>query len=219
MEIHTPWDRLPDETDNSYRAFTDYKNLGVKRSLSTLFADYQAATSNDIKPPTLSKKTLHGWCYKFDWVNRVTAWDNHLIKLENDKLKMSAEKLFDHELADYELQRNEWLSVYANTPMFKQTVTAIEDDPENPGQKIKVITVRMNTADWLRLSKWRDSISMQGRRALNLPERITKQEIEAGDKVNDSLESAKQLLERLLTRNLNPPGSPDVPKQSDSGSD
>lgn len=77
-----PWERRPDETSKSYRAFTQYLLLGPDRSLEELRKEL------DRKPSYL--RWLEVWSSKYDWVDRATAYDAEMGKqaLEKNKGKV-----------------------------------------------------------------------------------------------------------------------------------
>ena len=81
------WDRLPTETDKSYAAFLDYRDMGARRSVR------EAARRYHIK--ALSAGEIHGqenttvsnwlaWSSKHKWVSRAIAREEW-IQLSSDE--------------------------------------------------------------------------------------------------------------------------------------
>jgi hypothetical protein len=72
-----PWDRLPDESDESYSRFLHYRNLGLCRSYRKAYRQYLAESDGY----TGGVKGLHvpGFWYReakhYFWVERSSAWD------------------------------------------------------------------------------------------------------------------------------------------------
>lgn len=59
-----PWERQPEETTKAFEAFRVYRDLGAERSIAK--AGKQLGKN---------RVTLEGWSSKFNWVERVAAWD------------------------------------------------------------------------------------------------------------------------------------------------
>lgn len=59
-----PWERQPEETTKAFEAFRVYRDLGTERSIAK--AGRQLGKN---------RVTLEGWSSKFNWVERVAAWD------------------------------------------------------------------------------------------------------------------------------------------------
>jgi len=72
------WQQRPDENEKQYRAFVDYRDMGVSRSLNNLLGKYRQQTAN--KPPTKRHRTLADWSTRYDWQVRVEAWDHAQTK-------------------------------------------------------------------------------------------------------------------------------------------
>jgi hypothetical protein len=62
-----PWDRRLNETPAAYAAFVVYRDQGITRS--------QHKTAEAIGK---SRGLLCGWSRQHNWVDRATAWDDHL---------------------------------------------------------------------------------------------------------------------------------------------
>jgi len=61
------WERQDKETSKAYKAFCEYRDLGLDRSLSKLTQELD-----------VSKTHLGNWSSKYDWVNRVQAFDDYI---------------------------------------------------------------------------------------------------------------------------------------------
>ena len=67
------WEKLPDETADQFAAFESYRRLKPsERSIRKV----QVASNGK------SKITLESWSSKYRWVNRSTAWDEELARVE-----------------------------------------------------------------------------------------------------------------------------------------
>lgn len=71
-----PWLRLKEEQPKHYRAFSDYLDLGVARSLARLLELYTNRHQSATKAaPTIRLRTLKDWSGKYEWQERVAAYD------------------------------------------------------------------------------------------------------------------------------------------------
>jgi len=73
------WDRLPNESAKAYSAFCAYRDYGPNRSLENIRQIMD-------KPP--SRNWLGKWSSKYNWVERVKAYDDYMERLkraENEK--------------------------------------------------------------------------------------------------------------------------------------
>lgn len=61
------WERLPDETNKAYAAFCCYRDMGSERGIRKV-----------AQVIGKSYTYLEEWSKKYDWVNRVTAYDDYL---------------------------------------------------------------------------------------------------------------------------------------------
>lgn len=64
-----PWDKLPTETNKAYTAFTIYLQFGVQRSLAKVAQHLNK-----------SKRNIEKWSIKYNWVERVTQFDEEQQK-------------------------------------------------------------------------------------------------------------------------------------------
>ena len=83
------WDRLPTETDKSYAAFLDYRDMGARRSVR------EAARRHHIK--ALSDGEIHGqenttvsnwlaWSSKHKWVSRAIAREGWITRASDEQI-------------------------------------------------------------------------------------------------------------------------------------
>lgn len=70
-----PWERQERDTDKSWAAFVYYRDMGASRNLRIAAEElgYSDAT------------TLWKWSWKYDWTDRVRAWD-----IEQDRVRRKA---------------------------------------------------------------------------------------------------------------------------------
>lgn len=68
------WERLTDETEESYVRFLVYRNLGPMRSLDIAYKQFCNA-HNRSKSPQYASGQWKDDCAKYSWVSRARAWD------------------------------------------------------------------------------------------------------------------------------------------------
>jgi hypothetical protein len=160
------WNRQPGETKKAYEAFRAYRDLGGARSIREVAHKLG-------KSATLISR----WSAENEWVRRVEAWDAHQQALADarqdvlreqraQRLHEQRDSLIEAELRDYEAQLARWLEVFAAARLYQKKGEVTLPDGT------RVSTVALNVQQWLKLSDWRDQISRQGRRALELPDSI-----------------------------------------------
>ena len=71
-----PWERQEGETTNAYEAFCVYRDLGTKRS--------HVKTGEKLGKNTT---TISEWSVKFNWVERVEAYDDDQERKEREMLE------------------------------------------------------------------------------------------------------------------------------------
>lgn len=161
------WDRREATDDHSaesvkaYEAFVEYRNLGVQRSITQVA--HKLNKSHTI---------IARWSTRNEWVKRVEAWDAAQIKSTDDLRDEQRKALIERELADYSKMATKWDDVWDSTKLHLRHVRKKLDD----GSTLEI--VELNVDDWHKLTKWRDDISKQGRRALGLPDKITQSHID-----------------------------------------
>ena len=84
------WNKLPSETDEAYRAFCLYLNMGKRRSLATL------VTMID-KAPSIEQ--LNSWSNTFSWSRRVKLCEGFIQdELLNDSARLSGHTITLHKM-------------------------------------------------------------------------------------------------------------------------
>lgn len=79
--------RLHRETEKAHRAYRDYREMGINRSLRKLQESYIAPDApRDY--PTKNLSTLENWSSKFKWQDRIAEWEQH----QYDNREAEAEK-------------------------------------------------------------------------------------------------------------------------------
>lgn len=73
MSEREPWHRRPKEPANAYGGFRVYRDLGPKRSMAVVCTEYDVSDS-----------TARRWARLHKWVDRATAWDDHVAQLEDE---------------------------------------------------------------------------------------------------------------------------------------
>lgn len=85
-----PFEQQPKESAKAFAAFQEYLNLGPQRSL--------AAVRQKLGK---SKALIERWCSKFDWVERVNAYNGQMLAL-----KQTLKEEFLREIALAEAERD-----------------------------------------------------------------------------------------------------------------
>ena len=151
------WEKQPGENATRYQAFRDYLFMGScskDRSYAVLLRRYRASPENET-PPTKRRKTIVDWAVKYEWIRRTEAYDAYQMELREEKFEKARKKIIDVELVDYQRQLDKWIKYYHKL--------ADIDKPD--------------IDDLLKLTKLRDEIAKQGRRALGLPDRFTESKL------------------------------------------
>lgn len=142
----SPWERLPEETNSAYEAFSVYLMMPGKRS-AKLVAQQLG------KNP----KYIGTFCTTYRWVERADAWDAHFKTRFGMTIEEQQEAIIQGELADYtsELQ--------AYRVAFERIKDDLLNNKANPP----------NLEAFNMLSQWRDRISRRGRLALGMPDKVS----------------------------------------------
>lgn len=79
-------DRLENETDKAWAMFQNFRDMGPSRTIKALLGRYKQIQADDPNEevPTVSRSTADGWAYKYNWSERIRAWD-----IEQEKLKVA----------------------------------------------------------------------------------------------------------------------------------
>lgn len=158
------WDKQDNESAKQYTAFCDYRDMGTGRSLRLLVDQYVTQTTH--KPPARALKTIMGWSSQYNWQVRVSAWDNEQTKLRTEAHETARTRLIEDELRDYRLQLEKWVELFNRTPLHESNYVTTKDG-------MKTEFVQINHRALHQLTKWREDITKQGRRALGMPEKVT----------------------------------------------
>jgi hypothetical protein len=117
-EVTELWGRLDSDTDKSYEAFAEYRDLGPKRSLRTaaervlgFFVGESSAEVRRIGEPTFrplipeeekqiasKKRVLERWSTEGRWRQRVAAYDAEQYRIRLGKREEQAEEARDRAL-------------------------------------------------------------------------------------------------------------------------
>ncbi len=96
------WDRLKEESYPAYRAFLVYRDLGPARSIDSAWRKHQAKRKGN------APGNWNDWCRKFSWVDRASAYDTHLLEIEQKAFEREYAKLAARR-ARFELRAQELL--------------------------------------------------------------------------------------------------------------
>ena len=197
------WHRQLWEGDSQWMAFQIFLNMPLPRSVDGAYRLY-FASKRGLQPGDESvarKRAVGGWQNwsrgrtwtgetiegGSSWEARALAYDAHLARQleaqhEQDLIERR-KQLVNDELQDYAAQLARWREVWDNTRLHLRTASnRVKRKGENgQEQDVEVITAELNVDDWLKLARWRGLISEQGRRALNMPEKIVQDQVTGAD--------------------------------------
>ena len=71
-QTEQPWERQPGESEQAFEAFKIYRDLGVRRS-----------NAEACKQLSKSRQLISRWKSKYEWDDRVRAYDNDLEKQQH----------------------------------------------------------------------------------------------------------------------------------------
>ena len=100
------WNKLPSETDEAYRAFCLYLNMGKRRSLATLVMSIDKA---------LSIEQLNSWSNTFSWSKRVELCERFI----QDELLNNSTHLSGHTITLHKMEVPANTSYVAKQPQAK----------------------------------------------------------------------------------------------------
>lgn len=90
-----PWDRLPGESSKAYVAFITYRDLGPYRSIRKAIEKQGLSVKARLR-------TWLGWSSKYHWVERASAWSDHVSRLELDATERAIIAAAEREAAQRE---------------------------------------------------------------------------------------------------------------------
>lgn len=172
------WDEpMEDESASAFRAFTDYCHLGTRRSIVKLHKAYLETekqnqwANNKLSemPPTTMLKTLQGWSMKYKWQARVKQYDEYIIEKTRVESERRRQAVIDNGWRDYDNAVTRYHELLERSKLHTRRTVGFVNDPDNPGEKIKVITLQIPAKDELAIAKLRKEIELLGRAAAGLP--------------------------------------------------
>lgn len=105
VQPEEPWERQPEETNASWKAFQLFRDMGLERSINAI-----AKTSNGGKSFDTNKKKgvkgsissnyskYHKWAKKYNWEVRALAYDKMLDKKRIDQAIKDAQKMTERHI-------------------------------------------------------------------------------------------------------------------------
>lgn len=177
LPTREPWGQLENETGKAYAAFLAYRNLGLRRSLARA---EQVCYNKEkrVKSASLHMKT---WSVKFNWVDRCKAWDEHLQRVATEEAEIQIRKRVQ-ELTAVELKRSDRLKGILDEFVkdFRKRQKAVKVEllarASKEGNDNLNLSVVMDSTSLKDLIKAEQDYQSMVRRALGLPEKITKEE-------------------------------------------
>jgi hypothetical protein len=139
-----PLARITRETRRANAALHDYALMGAGRSLDKLLSKYrnQFESNSETRPPTKRLGSLAAWSTTFHWQARVDRFD----QIEHDKeLAKWEERRAALREADWQAGEDLRKQVAAFLAELPKFITRNEDIVEIDGEKVKVITLGLNT--------------------------------------------------------------------------
>lgn len=169
MTNETPalWDQRIDEGSLAYIAFRAYLDLGPERT--------QDGARKKLGKKSGYLRQIQEWAAHYSWDERARAWDAHLWAQIDAAKEERARQVIQREMDDVEKMLVEWDQLMSSTKAYKRSITDVKTDTSADGKTtVKTITqtVELNTIDWYRLVRIRDTIGDQARRAAGLPKQI-----------------------------------------------
>src|SRR5690606_17803428 len=88
------WERQGGETDKAYEAFALYRDMGVNRSVRDVAQQLGKSAA-----------LIARWSSKKNWVERVSAWDDHEDERRRERNLRRQKQVEDNAWVDYETMR------------------------------------------------------------------------------------------------------------------
>jgi hypothetical protein len=162
-----PWDKLDPEGAQAYIAFRAYLDMGPERT--------QDGTRKKLGKKSGYLRQIEEWASLYRWEERANAWDTHLWAQIDAAKEERVRKVIAREMDDVERMLAEWDGLMAGTKLHKRRITDVQTETSTDKKTtVKTITqtIELNTMDWYRLVRIRDTIGDQARRAAGLPKQI-----------------------------------------------
>lgn len=116
-EPRQPWERQPKESDAAWRSFQLYRDLPHLPKDDKPMPRSQREVATRLYPgrsPTATRtKEIGEWSAKWDWVNRVNAYDTHIDRIERESFIAALKRDTDVNLAAYRTMRNKGANALA----------------------------------------------------------------------------------------------------------
>lgn len=202
----TPWDRLPDESSNAYRAALTYFNLGSSRSLDMVADATVAGTKRVGAGRVKAGGNLQRWSRTHRWGERAAAWDRHRDAETRSAIDASA-------LARSEEQVQRWAGRQHTYPELLWTVFAMA---ANRMQRIQAREnddkTRVSDSDFDVAMTRFDKATRFAERALAIaiPSPIDPDRPAPASPVTLAPHEAKAMMRALVTARESPPPSQDT---------
>jgi hypothetical protein len=138
------WDRQPGELALWFGRFERFRLMGTERTVEGLFRLVKQE-QNLTKPYRGRPSHWHEAAKKWHWRERAEAWDAAEKARVDKEWEQRRVALKD---ADYELgQKMRTLAarLISMMPNFLDSKESFEPDPRNPGQSMRVLTLKMRT--------------------------------------------------------------------------
>jgi hypothetical protein len=90
--------KIINETAKAKRAYGDYLNLGINRSLQALVEMYQ---QNPKASPTTSLRCLKTWSSNHHWVSRVEAHETAITESALEQTVQAKRREYEHALQEF----------------------------------------------------------------------------------------------------------------------
>jgi len=164
---------LEGETPKAYQAFCDYVDLGYARSFAKLMQHYQNRTE---AAPTRILSTVKEWSQKYNWQNRLKAYQQELT---TTKQLGRAEAFSSHmdkalPIASGLLEKAQ--EMLTDFQRLRTTRRQFVDDPRDAHlpkadrRQIESIQTKVNTNDLQKLVQLYGTLNRDLRTALGLPD-------------------------------------------------
>jgi hypothetical protein len=164
------WDRLDGESAKAHAAFVVYRDLGVQRSLQKAWERYTNGNTKAM-PGYFGR-----WSSENAWVERAEAWDieqqaiadEAATAVFDEMIREGRKEVIRRGVEDYRRLLEHFDEAIGQISAVRRSDGGYVTDPKT-GERIKVVTVKIDLMNEWRLARWRKEIEMLGRLAFGLP--------------------------------------------------
>lgn len=176
------WEKQPNETSKSFKAFTLYRDLGESRSIEQAWILYRKGKKRVKKFAGYFGK----WSTDFNWVSRAQAFDAHQHQLIREKTN---ERIIDAKLDHIsnmvdrvDLLYERWDILFKQYNSLQVTQERVQTLPDGTKEVTKFVGVK--SSEFFKLIKGLSDIDSLARRQYEMPDRYIHNKNESNPIVN-----------------------------------